>query len=171
MGFASPRSPAPPAQVTFKKATEWPAATGTAMATSTCSSRPAAPSTATGFTTSCSRTRPQGNHWLTVKLVGKKTNRAAIGARIKVVTPGEQPLTVYRHVSTGSSFGANTLEQTIGLAGSERVAVLEIHWPASGKTQVFRDIAANQAIEVTEFAGTPTPRLETDPQPTEKPAP
>ena len=32
----------------------------------------------------------QGNHWLTVKLVGKKTNRAAIGARIKVVTAGRQ---------------------------------------------------------------------------------
>ncbi len=29
----------------------------------------------------------QGNHWLTVKLVGKKTNRAAIGARIKVSPP------------------------------------------------------------------------------------
>ena len=51
----------------------------------------------------------QGNHWLTVKLVGKKTNRAAIGARIKVVTAGEQPLTVHRHVSSGSSFGANPL--------------------------------------------------------------
>ncbi len=35
----------------------------------------------------------QGNHWLTVKLVGKKTNRAAIGARIKVVTAGDKPLT------------------------------------------------------------------------------
>ena len=32
----------------------------------------------------------QGNHWLTVKLVGKKTNRAAIGARIKVVTAGRE---------------------------------------------------------------------------------
>ena len=30
----------------------------------------------------------QGNHWLTVKLIGRKTNRAAIGARIKVVTAG-----------------------------------------------------------------------------------
>jgi len=94
----------------------------------------------------------QGNRWLTVKLVGKKTNRAAIGARIKVVTSGEKPLTIHRHVSSGSSFGANPLQQTIGLARSERVAVLEIHWPASGATQVFRDIAANQAIEVTEFA-------------------
>jgi ASPIC and UnbV/FG-GAP-like repeat len=94
----------------------------------------------------------QGNHWLTVKLIGKKTNRAAIGARIKVVTAGDKPLTVYRHVSSGSSFGANPLQQTIGLAQSKQVAVLEIHWPTSGTTQVFRDIAVNQAIEVTEFA-------------------
>ena len=64
----------------------------------------------------------QGNHWLTVKLVGKKTNRAAIGARIKVVTAGEKPLTVHRHVSSGSSFGANPLQQTIGLAKADRVA-------------------------------------------------
>ena len=106
----------------------------------------------------------QGNHWLTVKLVGKKTNRAAIGARIKVVTAGEQPLTVHRHVSSGSSFGANPLQQTIGLAKADRVAVLEIHWPTSGTTQVFRDIAADQAIEVTEFAeNLPAAQLEADP--------
>jgi hypothetical protein len=96
----------------------------------------------------------QGNHWLTVKLVGKKTNPAAIGARIKVLTAGETPQTVYRHVSSGSSFGANPLQQTIGLAKADRVAILEIHWPTSGTTQVFRDIAADQAIEVTEFAVT-----------------
>jgi ASPIC and UnbV/FG-GAP-like repeat len=94
----------------------------------------------------------QGNHWLTVKLVGQKSNRAAIGARIKVVTAGKEPLTVHRHVSSGSSFGANPLQQTIGLAGAERVALLEVHWPAGGTTQVFRDIAADQAIEITEFA-------------------
>jgi hypothetical protein len=94
----------------------------------------------------------QGNNWLTVKLVGKKTNRPAIGARIKVVTAGQQPLTIHRHVSSGSSFGANPLQQTIGLGKAERVAVLEIHWPTSGTTQTFRDIAVNQAIEITEFA-------------------
>ncbi len=94
----------------------------------------------------------QGNHWLTVKLVGKKTNRPAIGARIKVVTDGDHPLTIHRHVSSGSSWGANPFQQTIGLAKAARVARLEIHWPSSGTTQVFRDIAANQAIEVTEFA-------------------
>jgi hypothetical protein len=92
------------------------------------------------------------NHWLTVKLIGEKTNRPAIGVRIKAVIEGENQLTIHRHVSSGSSFGASPLQQTIGLALAERVARLEIHWPTSGTTQVFRDVAVDQAIEVTEFA-------------------
>ncbi len=94
----------------------------------------------------------QGNNWLKVKLVGQKTNRAAVGARIKVVTAGEHALTIHRHISSGSSFGANPLEQTIGLAKASRIAELEIAWPSSGTTQVFHDIPANQRIEITEFA-------------------
>jgi hypothetical protein len=94
----------------------------------------------------------QGNNWLNVKLVGTKTNRSAIGARIKVVTAGANPLTVYRWVSSGSSFGANPLEQHVGLAAADRVATLEVYWPTSGTTQTFRDLACNQFIEVTEFA-------------------
>jgi len=94
----------------------------------------------------------QGNHRLTVKLVGKTTNRAALGARIKAVAAGDNPLTVHRHVTSGSSFGANPLQQEIGLAKADRVATLEIHWPTSKTTQVFHDIPADQAIEVTEFA-------------------
>jgi hypothetical protein len=94
----------------------------------------------------------QKNHWLSLKLIGKKTNRPGIGARIKVVTSGEQPLTIHRHVSSGSSFGANSLEQVIGLGSADRIALLEICWPASGTTQVFHEIAADQALEITEFA-------------------
>ena len=95
-----------------------------------------------------------GNRSLTVKLVGKKTNRAAIGARIKAVTAGAQPMTVYRHVTSGSSFGANPLEQTMGLGKADGVATLEVYWPTSGTTQVFHDVPAGGAIEVTEFATT-----------------
>ncbi len=90
--------------------------------------------------------------WLTVKLIGKTTNRAALGARIKVVAAGEKPLTVHRHISPGSSFGSNPLEQTIGLGAAERIATLEIHWPTSGETQVFHDVSVNQSIEITEHA-------------------
>jgi FG-GAP-like repeat/ASPIC and UnbV len=92
------------------------------------------------------------NQWLTVKLVGKKTNRAAMGARIKVVTAGEKPLTIHRHVTPGGNFGGSPLQQTIGLGKADKVALLEIYWPTSGTTQVFRDVAVNQNLEITEFA-------------------
>jgi hypothetical protein len=91
------------------------------------------------------------NRWITVKLIGKKTNRPAIGARIKVVTAGAGNKAIYRHVTSGSSFGANALQQTIGLGRAERIARLEIYWPTSDTTQVFNDVPVNQAIEVTEF--------------------
>jgi len=94
----------------------------------------------------------QGNHWLTIRLIGTTSNRSAIGARIKLVTAGDAPLTVHRHISSGSSFGASPLQQTIGVAQAQRIASLEIHWPTSGTTQVYRDVAIDQAIEITEAA-------------------
>ncbi len=92
------------------------------------------------------------NAWITVKLVGKKTNRPGIGARIKVTTVGPEPQTVHRLVSSGSSFGANPLTQSIGIGKAKRIATLEVHWPTSNTTQLFKDVEINQAIEITEFA-------------------
>jgi len=94
----------------------------------------------------------QKNHWLTVKLVGKKTNQAAIGARIKIMTTGGQAMTIHRHITSGSSFGANPLRQTIGLAKASRVATMEIYWPTSKTIQVFHDVDVDQSIEIVEFA-------------------
>lgn len=92
------------------------------------------------------------NRWLNVKCVGTKSNRSAIGARIKVTTAGPSPRTIYRWVSSGSSFGANPLEQHIGLGKAEKVAELEVFWPTSNTTQTFKDMAVNQGIEVAEGA-------------------
>lgn len=94
----------------------------------------------------------QGNNWLSVKLVGQKTNRSAIGARIKAVTAGDHTLTVHRVVSSGCSFGGNPLEQHLGLAKADSLATLEIYWPTSDTTQVFHDVPVNRAIEIAEFA-------------------
>ncbi|WP_165226932.1 CRTAC1 family protein [Aquisphaera insulae] len=94
----------------------------------------------------------QANRSLTVRLHGTKTNRAAIGARIKAVTAGPKPLTVHLLVSSGSSFGANPLEQTIGLGTADRIAALEVHWPVSRTTQVFHDLPAGQVVEITELS-------------------
>ena len=92
-----------------------------------------------------------GNYWIKVKLVGKKSNRSAIGARIKIlITENGKSRAIYRHVNSGGSFGANPLRQHIGLGKAERVDVMEIFWPTSGLKQVFRDIDANINIELTE---------------------
>jgi hypothetical protein len=91
------------------------------------------------------------NHWLTLKLIGKKTNRPALGARIKITLPTETPHIIYRYVTTGSSFGANPFQQTIGIGKAKQIDSLEIYWPTSRTTQVFRKVPVDQALEITEF--------------------
>jgi hypothetical protein len=93
-----------------------------------------------------------GRHWLEVKLVGTKTNRAAIGARIKAEVKGPDGSTrsVYRTVGNNSSFGGNSLVELIGLGEATRVAALEVSWPTSRTTQTFPDLAADRAVEITE---------------------
>jgi hypothetical protein len=92
-----------------------------------------------------------GNHWITIKLVGVRSNRSAIGARIRaeIVEDGARR-SVYRHVNSGGSFGGNPLRQTIGLGKASRVEALEIFWPTSGLTQSFTDVAADQVLHIVE---------------------
>jgi hypothetical protein len=95
-----------------------------------------------------------GRHWLKVKLVGTITNRAALGARIKAVIKGSDGATrsIYRTVGNNSSFGGNSLVELVGLSDAKSVAELEVAWPTSRTTQTFRDVAADQMIEITEGA-------------------
>lgn len=97
------------------------------------------------------------SNWISIKLTGAKTNRAAIGAKIKVRltdAAGKQSLR-YREVTSGGSFGASPLTQHIGLGSSlknGRVDEIEITWPASKTRRVFRNVEANQFIEIKESA-------------------
>jgi len=102
----------------------------------------------------------QGNHWLTLRLHGTQSNRSALGARVRLVTAGEAPREIHRHITTGSSFGANPLEQTIGLGTADRVALLEIHWPASGERQTFHDLAVDQRILIRERSDAALSRIQ-----------
>jgi len=95
------------------------------------------------------------NHWISVKLDGVKTNRPAIGAKIKVVLEDEKgnESLRYREVNSGGSFGASPLTQSIGLGKASKIKRLEVFWPASKTRQVFHDVQADQFIEVKEFEG------------------
>ena len=97
-----------------------------------------------------------GNDWISLRLVGVTTNRAAIGARIKlrVENEGQQARTIHRTVGSGGSFGASPLEQHIGLGKSARIVELEIWWPASRTRQRFAGLGKNQALEITELMRT-----------------
>ncbi|HWA25212.1 MAG TPA: FG-GAP-like repeat-containing protein [Lacunisphaera sp.] len=92
-----------------------------------------------------------GNHWLKLQLQGTKTNRAAIGARIKVVAreAGAQRV-IYRTVGTGASFGSNPLRQEIGLGRADTVERVEIFWPVTGLTQVVTGLQVDQCFQICE---------------------
>ncbi len=95
-----------------------------------------------------------GRHWLKVKLVGTKTNRSALGAKLQAVIKGTDGTTrtIHRTIGNNGSFGGNTLVESLGLLDANAVAELQITWPTSHTTQTYRDIAADQAIEITEGA-------------------
>jgi hypothetical protein len=87
------------------------------------------------------------NNWLELKLVGTKSNRSAIGARIKMVSGNVSQI---REVNNQSSYlSQNSLIQHFGLAKFTKVDTLNIQWP-SGLNQQFLNIPINERIEITE---------------------
>lgn len=92
------------------------------------------------------------NHWIVLQLEGKHANRMAIGAKVRITIPeGQGVRHIYETVSTGSSFGGNSLQLEIGLGQAEMINEIEITWP-SGKSQkqVFHQIAADKAYLLEE---------------------
>ncbi len=91
------------------------------------------------------------NHWIKVRLVGTRSNRAAIGARLRldVVEDGARR-SIYRHVATGASFGSHPLRREIGIGRATRIETLEVYWPASDSTQRFHDVPSDGMVEIVE---------------------
>jgi hypothetical protein len=96
------------------------------------------------------------NRWISIRLVGVKSNRAAIGAKIRLTLAGGEVR--YREVTSGGSFGASPLAQHIGVGAATRIASVEVTWPASRTKQLFRDVATNQFVEIKEGDKTFTKR-------------
>jgi hypothetical protein len=91
------------------------------------------------------------NNWVNVNLEGTTCNRAAIGARLKV-TFKENGIerSVYRDVNSGASFGSNPLTQHIGIGTATSIESIEIKWPVSNSTQLFKNIQPGQLIKIKE---------------------
>lgn len=92
-----------------------------------------------------------GNNWVSIDLVGTKSNKIARGARVRITTTENgKDRDIYEWVTQGSSFGANSLRQEIGLGKATAIKQIEITWPTTGKVQVFKNVAMNTHIKVTE---------------------
>ncbi len=89
------------------------------------------------------------DHWMKIKLVGVKSNRSAIGARILVHYAGKsQAQTV---LSQSSFYSASDSRLHFGLGATSAVDI-DIFWPSSAHQQLH-DISANQLVTIKEGVG------------------
>jgi enediyne biosynthesis protein E4 len=90
---------------------------------------------------------PTSNHWLTLKLVGHRSNRDGIGAEVKIVTAqGPQWVTA----TTASSYLSSSDKRVhFGLGSEASAQLVEIRWP-SGIVQSLKDVRGDQILQVDE---------------------
>ncbi|MEM7220396.1 MAG: CRTAC1 family protein [Pseudomonadota bacterium] len=93
------------------------------------------------------RNRGNDNHWIALELVGTRSNRDGVGARVTLSAGGKQQV---RLQDNGiHSFSQDHDRLHFGLGASERVDHIEIHWP-SGIRQTLENVAADAVVEVRE---------------------
>jgi len=86
---------------------------------------------------------PGKNNWIILKLIGTKSNRDGIGARVRI---GKQ----YNHMTSSVGYASSThFGVHFGLGRISKVDEVEIRWP-SGIVQVLHDVAPNQRLEIRE---------------------
>ncbi len=88
------------------------------------------------------------NHWIKVKLIGSKSNRSAIGARVTAHYGGKTQ--VQEVMSQSSFYSANDLRLHFGLGDAAKVD-LDIRWP-NGQVQKIANLAANRLFTIREGA-------------------
>jgi enediyne biosynthesis protein E4 len=86
-------------------------------------------------------------HWIALKLIGTRSNRSAIGARIRLTAGGHTQIGEVR--SGGSYLSQNDLRVHFGLAAAAKVERIEIVWP-SGLRQIVDDPQVDRVLTITE---------------------
>ncbi|MBV9341130.1 MAG: VCBS repeat-containing protein [Acidobacteria bacterium] len=82
-----------------------------------------------------------GDHFLNLRLAGTRSNRDAMGARVRIVAGGMSQI---REISGGGSYlSQNDLRAHFGLGNATQAEMVEVRWP-SGKTDRFQNVAANK---------------------------
>ena len=90
------------------------------------------------------------NYWLSVKLIGTKSNRSAIGSRV-VIKNGER-LESQEVTAQTSYYSHNDFRLHFGLGANKQAEIIEIRW-ASGAVETVKNVAGNQFIKIKEGTG------------------
>ena len=98
-----------------------------------------------------------GNHWLTLRLMGRISNRDGIGATVRVVADDGSEHRSYVTCS-GSYMSSNDGRAHFGLGGAKLVKLLEITWP-SGAVQKLEQVKVDQILTVEEPSGVTRPAV------------
>lgn len=94
-------------------------------------------------------TLPSKNHWLKVKLHGKRTNRFGVGARIRLWTK-DQPIQM-RQITIGTNYlSQSSLVAIFGLGKAKQAEKMIVIWPNGTKQSVSGPYQAGQTITVKE---------------------
>lgn len=94
-----------------------------------------------------------GRHWVSFELAGTKSNRLAIGARLKIVAGG---MTQTEEVRSGGSYlSQSDLRVHFGLAEAKKIDLVEILWP-SGKVEKLTNLDVDRFYSVLEGSGVVT---------------
>ncbi len=92
------------------------------------------------------RSAKRPGNYLNIRLAGTRSNRDAVGARLRLRAGGRDQ---HRLVSGGSGFGSLPYEQHFGLGTLLEVDELEIHWP-SGHIQQLGTLQINRTLRIVE---------------------
>ena len=89
-------------------------------------------------------------NWILLNLIGSRSNRDGVGARIEVTTAAGRQID--QVTGGGGYLGASDLRAHFGLGAADRILSLRIHWPG-GAEEVYRDLGANRMLTIREGAG------------------
>lgn len=94
------------------------------------------------------------NHWLTLRLEGRRANRFGVGARVEAVVrtaESERSQRLHQLVGAGGSFGGSSMQVEMGLGLASVVETLVVRWPG-GARQSFHDVDVDRVYRLVEGA-------------------
>jgi hypothetical protein len=90
------------------------------------------------------------NNWLKIKLVGTRSNRSAIGARVRLKAGGR--LQAQEVTSQSSYYSHNDIRLHFGLGANKQADMVEIRWP-NGQTESVKEVPGNRVVTIKEGSG------------------